>query len=160
MMYSIIDTDRLINLKVVAKLKRGQKLNTRLQHYTIEPPGILSPAGFVRWVNGESRRQTIQALDNLVSSCVYQNNLQHEEKMALVEQLYYTAEGIKNLVFTYVNDDTTVSGLELILQKIYYFIQVNGGFCPPNIQIYAHQSDLPDIVEEEVEGVGSGSDDS
>lgn len=157
-MYSIIDTDRLINLKVVAKLKRGQKLNTRLQHYTIEPPGILSPAGFLRWVNGESRRQTIQALDNLVSSCVYQNNLSFEEKGALVEQLYFSAEGIKNLLFTYVNDDTTVSGLELILQKIYYFIQVNGGYNPPQMQIYPNGSDLPDILEEEVEG--SGSDES
>lgn len=153
-MYKVIDTDRIINLKVVAKLKRGHKLNTRLQHYTIEPPGILSPAGFVRWVNGESRRQTIQALDNLITSCVYQSNLSSGEVASLVEQLYHTSEGVKNLAFTYKDDETTVSGLELILQKIKYFIESNGGFTPTveNVMIHRRLSrdDSPDIQEEEV----------
>jgi hypothetical protein len=133
-MYSSIDSDRVINLKVVAKLKRGQKLNTRLQQYTIEPtPGTISAftSGVVRWFGGESRLQTVQSLDNLVTSCIRRTNLTADELQCLVKQMYETSLGVDNLMTTYKDDDTTVSGLELIQQKIRYFINRNGGYAPP-----------------------------
>lgn len=152
-MYSVIDTDRIVNLKVVAKLKKGDKLNTRLQHYGIEPPGIFSTASIMRWINGESRRQTINALDTLITSCIKQANLSDNEIATLVEQLYHTSTGIENLIFTYKDDVTSVSGLELIIQKIRYFISLNGGFTPHVDQI-THSSNMGealDMIEEEVE---------
>lgn len=133
-MYSSIDSDRVINLKVVAKLKRGQKLNTRLQQYTIEPtPGTISAftSGVVRWFGGESRLQTVQSLDNLVTSCIRRANLTVDEVQCLVKQMYETSLGVDNLMTTYKDDDTTVSGLELIQQKIRFFINHNGGYTPP-----------------------------
>lgn len=133
-MYSSIDSDRVINLKVVAKLKRGQKLNTRLQQYTIEPtPGTISAvsSAVIRWFGGESRMQTVQSLDNLVTSCIKRSLLNTEETYSLVEQMYQTSLGVDNLIYTYKDDETTVSGLELIQQKIKYFINVNGGYTPP-----------------------------
>jgi hypothetical protein len=149
-MYSTIDSDRVINLKVVAKLKRGEKLNTRLQHYTIEPPGFLSPAALFRWIGGESRRQTIQALDSLVTSCIKQNHMSHEETMSLVEQMYQTSLGVENLMYTYKDDHTTVSGLELIMQKIKYFIESNGGYNAFESDGTPRDPDDIPLIEEEV----------
>jgi len=45
--------------------------------------------------------------------------------------MYETSLGVDNLMTTYKDDDTTVSGLELIQQKIRYFINRNGGYAPP-----------------------------
>lgn len=133
-MYSNIDSDRVINLKVVAKLKRGQKLNTRLQQFTIEPtPGTISAftSGVFRWFGGESRLQTVQSLDNLITSCIRKTNLTADELHSLIKQLYETSIGVDNLIVTYKDDITTVSGFELVQQKIRYFINHNGGYTPP-----------------------------
>ena len=44
----------VVNLKVLARLKKGQKLNTRAHHFRIED----SPAApLSRWLRGESRLQ-------------------------------------------------------------------------------------------------------
>lgn len=168
-MYSSIDSDRVINLKVVAKLKRGQKLNTRLQQYTIEPtPGTISAftSGVVRWFGGESRLQTVQSLDNLVTSCIRRGNLTADELQCLVKQMYETSLGVDNLMITYKDDFTTVSGLELIQQKIRYFINHNGGYTPPleplvgNEVLRASSSEQSlGLIEEEVQ-ISSGDDEN
>lgn len=125
-MFTSIDSGRVINLKVVAKLKRGDKLNTRLYRFTIEETSIFSPAFFFRWVNGESRDQTIDALDTLISSCITQNGLSQRETMDLVDQLMMTSRGIKNLAETYKDDQTCVAGIEMILEKIEFFVKKYG----------------------------------
>ena len=168
-MYSSIDSDRVINLKVVAKLKRGQKLNTRLQQYTIEPtPGTISAftSGVVRWFGGESRLQTVQSLDNLVTSCIRRGNLTADELQFLVKQMYETSLGVDNLMITYKDDDTTVSGLELIQQKIRFFINHNGGYTPPleplvgNEILRASSSEQSlGLIEEEVD-ISAGEDEN
>ena len=168
-MYSSIDSDRVINLKVVAKLKRGQKLNTRLQQYTIEPtPGTISAftSGVVRWFGGESRLQTVQSLDNLVTSCIRRGNLTADELQCLVKQMYETSLGVDNLMITYKDDDTTVSGLELIQQKIRFFINHNGGYTPPleplvgNEILRASSSEQSlGLIEEEVD-ISAGEDEN
>lgn len=168
-MYSSIDSDRVINLKVVAKLKRGQKLNTRLQQYTIEPtPGTISAftSGVVRWFGGESRLQTVQSLDNLVTSCIRRGNLTADELQCLVKQMYETSLGVDNLMITYKDDDTTVSGLELIQQKIRFFINHNGGYTPPleplvgNEVLRASSSEQSlGLIEEEVD-ISAGEDEN
>lgn len=107
---------------MVSKLKRGEKLNTRFYRFTIEPTSMFSPAFFVRWVNGESRDQTIDALDTLVTSCINQNGLSQTETDDLVEQLIASAKGIQNLAETYKDDSTACSGIEVVLGKIVHFI--------------------------------------
>lgn len=125
-MFTSIDSGRVINLKVVAKLKRGDKLNTRLYRFTIDETSIFSPAFFLRWVNGESRDQTIDALDTLISSCITQNGLSQRETTDLVDQLMMTSRGIKNLAETYKDDQTCVAGIEMILEKIEFFVKKYG----------------------------------
>ena len=67
-------------------------------------------------------------------------------------------------MITYKDDDTTVSGLELIQQKIRFFINHNGGYTPPmeplagneilNMSASDHSLGL---IEEEVQ-ISSGDD--
>ena len=125
-MYSTIDSARIINLKVVSKLKRGQKINTRFYRFTIETTSVLSTSFLMRWINGESRDQTIDALDSLVSSCVNQVGLNERENNDLVDQLISASEGIKNLAQTYKDDQTTCAGIEMILEKIKFFVKKHG----------------------------------
>jgi hypothetical protein len=117
-MYSSIDSSRIINLKVISKLKRGEKLNTRLHRFTIDG-SYFHPRFLFRWLNSESRDQTIDAIDALVTSCVCQEGTANEE---LVEQLIQTAKGIGNLQSTYNEDQTTCAGIEMILEKIEHFV--------------------------------------
>ena len=125
-MYKSIDSARIINLKVVGKIKRGEKLNTRFYRFTIETTSMLSPQFFYRWLNGESRDQTIDALDSLISSCVNQSGLSERENIDLVDQLIHASSGIKNLAQTYKDDQTTCAGFEMILEKINYYVSKFG----------------------------------
>ena len=119
-MYRNIDSTRLINLKVVAKLKVGDKLSTRLHRFSIDEPSY-SPKFILRWLNQESRFQTMDSLDSLISSCVNQNGLSDGESRILAEQLHKAGIGIKNLATTYNDDTTIVASIELIIEKINAF---------------------------------------
>ena len=152
-MFSGVDSDRLINLKVVAKIKRGDKLNTRLQQFSIETnSGTFGniAGSFFRYFSGESRMQTVFALDTLITSSIAKTHgLNCEELEAFKLQLYQTGGGIENLIYTYKDDQTTTSGLELVSQKIKFFLNKYGGFNPPKDMITNSGSDNS-LVEEEV----------
>ena len=130
-MYSSIDTNRIVNLKVIAKLKRGDKLNTRLHRFTIDRTSVFSPAFIYRWVNGESREQTIDSIDSLITSCVTQVGLDERETNDLVEQLVVATEGIRNLAQTYKDDQTACAGIEMIIEKISFFVVKHGRTIDP-----------------------------
>jgi len=130
MLYTSVDNNRIVNLKVVSKLKKGEKLNTRLHRFTVEPPGLFSPGFLFRYFNGESRSQTIDAVDALVTSCVTQYGLMARERAVLVGQLSLAAEGVRQLAFTYRDDSTSVAGLELILETIQHYVDVNAQHLP------------------------------
>lgn len=117
-MYRNIDYVRVRKLKVVAKLQRGQKLNTRQQHYSIEDASLLSLQGIYRWFNGESRSETVESLTELILSCTRQTGMDPNEHKVLANQLIDVAEGIRNLSFTYKEDSTTCAGLDILLDII------------------------------------------
>jgi len=126
-MFPGVDSGRLINLKVISKLKRGEKLNTRFYRFTIESTSLLSPSFFTRWVNGESRDQTVDAVDSLVSSCIVQGSQMNEQEISkLIDQLFQVGRGLKNLIETYKDDCTTCAGIELVLEKITSFAAQHG----------------------------------
>jgi hypothetical protein len=130
-MYKSIDSSRIRNLKVVSRVRAGQKLNTRYHHYSIEEYGYLSYKSLLRWANGESRDQTVDALTQLVESCVEQHGMKEDEKKRLLFQLNDASVGIKNLSITYKDDSTTCAGLEYILEMIKRFIDDNMELLSP-----------------------------
>lgn len=117
-MYRSIDSSRVRNLKVVSKIKIGQKLSTRFHRFTIDGSSPLSLTGLIRYINGESRAETCDSLTDLILSCVSQPGLSNDEKSRLIKQLLDTRKGIVNLSKTYKDDETTVSSLEFILENI------------------------------------------
>lgn len=125
-MVSSIDHARLVNLKVVARLKRGQKLNTRMHYFQIVDKSIFNSMSFFRWLNGESREQTISSLTELVTSCINVDVLKKDDIPIIVEELIKTSGGLCNLIFTYSDDSTVESSLTLIIEQIGRFAEKYG----------------------------------
>ena len=125
-MVTTIDHARLVNLKVVARLKRGQKLNTRMHYFQIVDKSIFNTMSIFRWINGESREQTISSLTELVKSCINKDVLSSEDTLIVVEEVIKTSQGLCNLVFTYSDDSTVESSLILILEDIERFVNRHG----------------------------------
>jgi hypothetical protein len=124
-MYKAVDYVRIRKLKVVAKLTKGQKLNTRQQHYSIEDASVLSLKGFYRWVNGESRSETVESLTELIISCTQQTGMDPSEHVNMAKQLMEVAEGIRNLAYTYKEDQTTCAGLDILLEMISAYCRIH-----------------------------------
>ena len=68
-MIPTFDVTKIRNLKVIAKLKVGQKLSTRYQFYSI----VSTDSYFIapkRWFSGETRHNTVDSIQTLVMSCI------------------------------------------------------------------------------------------
>jgi len=125
-MYKSIDSTRIRNLKVIAMIKQGQKLCTRLHHYSIDDYNTtFTYKAIFRWFNGESRTETIDSISKLVESCVQQTGLSQSEKIRLANQFKEVIKGVKNLAMTYKDDSTACAGLEFIIETIEDFIVAN-----------------------------------
>ena len=125
-MVTSIDKARLVNLKVVARLKRGQKLNTRMHYFQIVDKSSFYPSAFYRWINGESREQTISSLTELVNSCINTDVLRKDDIPIIVEEVVKTSAGLCNLIFTYSDETTVESALTLIIEQIGRFVEKHG----------------------------------
>lgn len=125
-MVSSIDHARLVNLKVVARLKRGQKINTRMHYFQIVDKSVLNSMAIFRWFNGESREQTISSLTELINSCINTDILKKDDIPILIEELIKTSGGLCNLIFTYSDDSTVESSLTLLIEHIGRFVKKNG----------------------------------
>lgn len=122
-MYRSIDSTKIRNLKVIAMLKQGQRLRTRTQFYSIDDYSLMTiyKAG-IRYITGESRTETIDAITRLVESCVRQAGVSETERKRLSFQLKEVLIGIKNLYITYKDDSTACAGLDYITELIEDFI--------------------------------------
>lgn len=121
-----VDNARLVNLKVVARIKRGQKLNTRMHYFQIVEKSILNSMSIFRWLNGESREQTIASLTELVNSCINTDVLKPDDIPIMVEEVVKTSGGLCNLIYTYIEDSTVESSLTLIIEQIGRFVEKHG----------------------------------
>lgn len=117
-----MDASRVRNLKVISKLKRGQKLNTRFHRFTIDESSVLSFNSVFRFFNGEGRNETVDSVTELIKSSIDTKGLSKKELERLREHIYNAKNGIVCLMDTYKNDCTTVSGLEYVVEMIDDFI--------------------------------------
>jgi len=118
---------RLRNLRVLSKLEVGDKLCTRQHPFTImkESTHIVAiPFSAVyRWINCESRSQTIDAIGNLVASVLEHGGSASEDNRSKIgDELFACSKGIQCLIETYRDDRTAVSSLEIIVDSIKNFI--------------------------------------
>ena len=108
-----IDMERLRNLRVLSKLEVGDRLCTRQHPFTIMQESRWPFSAAYRWVNGESRMQTIEAIMSLVTSSIACG-----PGPEVKAELTRAARGITSLLETYREDKTATSTLEIILDLI------------------------------------------
>jgi hypothetical protein len=127
-MYRSIDSSRIRNLKLISRLKTGDKLCTRYHHYSIDAYSPLSYRALFRMIHGESRSETIDSLTQLTESCVNQYGIAPDERTRLADEFKDVVKGIKNLSLTYKDDSTACVGLDLIREMMEEYI---GLFATP-----------------------------
>ncbi len=133
--------DLLFNLKLIAELDKYDKLSCNSSKLSIDDSGYFQ--SFVRYFKGESRTKTIEKLNKIVDHTfkyinetfkdeleeqlleeqlskedprMYENNSQILQKFLVA--LLETTKGLDKLKFTYTNDRSMVTGIELIIDKI------------------------------------------
>lgn len=155
-MYKSIDSTRIRNLKVVAKLRQGDRLRTRAHHYSIDTySSIFSYKPIVRYFTGEGKEETVDSLTKLVDSCVKQVGLTTSDKKRLSEQLKGVIKGINNLSITYKEDSTACAGLDFVKELIEDFIvSQDPSYVRETVQTIINEATIDphevDLVEEEV----------
>lgn len=132
----------LLNLKVLGKIKMGNKLSINNDNICIDNTYIQS---INRWYNNNSRDETIKFLEKLDEDItkkieellkIDNSSLFLDTKETLLLDLNHnlktSIEGLRNLISTYQSDELIISNLELILnnfnlkiKKISNIIKVN-----------------------------------
>ena len=105
----------IINLKILQKLEKNQKLITRGAYLNIEAPSLIHE--FIRrWNRQDNRVETIKRINTIVNSAI--ENLDKNETFNIKEYLVGSKEGINNLKETYSTCSQTCARLDIILDKI------------------------------------------
>jgi predicted transglutaminase-like cysteine proteinase len=105
----------IINLKILQKLEKNQKLITRGAYLNIEAPSLI-PEFIRRWNRQDNRVETLKRINTIVNSAI--ENLDKNEIFNIKEYLVGSKEGINNLKETYSTCSQTCARLDIILDKI------------------------------------------
>jgi hypothetical protein len=118
----------LRRLSVVAALKPHEKLSIR-RDSLFQKHAPTPSMSFVRWYNGDTRKETVQALESTVeeltgiirteSSRITDGHAElhpHVERWCSI--LRASTAGLENLCITYQDDPATVSAIEVLVERI------------------------------------------
>ena len=138
----------IINLKILALIKKNEKLSIRDQDTCLIIDGknnFLYLQSIKRWLNQDNRQKTMNYIDKIIHKTFewmdkvyeqYKNKEYNSEKdeeeiseeifeedkqsllLRLSKELINAAEGLKNLRITYKNDSRINSEIQLLLDKI------------------------------------------
>lgn len=103
----------VVNLKVIASLEVGQKLNTKEQYLNIETRSII-PESIRRWYRIESRDLAIRLINVTINNAL----IQYEKFPLLHKYLEEAINGLHNIQSTYSTDRQTISRIDAVLDKI------------------------------------------
>jgi len=105
----------IVNLNVVAQIKKGQRLSTRGEYLDIETTTLI-PECIRRWRRQDSRNEMILSLNRIINQAI-----------PLPESIPYlqkALDGIENLKQTYSFCHQTCARLDMILDKVKKVIPV------------------------------------
>ena len=109
------DESMWVNLKMLAILEPGQKLNTHGRLFTLtELRTIPLPQWLRRWLAGSSRRSNLMRVKELYAGAL--QRVQGNER--LVTHLRNSLQGIRALRSTYSDDVTTVAQLDNLYEQV------------------------------------------
>ena len=103
----------IINLKLLQKVEKGQKLITRDAYLNIESGYLFIPEGVRRWKRHDNRNEMIKTVNRVVNdaiTCI--------KREGMKEYLCKSKIGIMNLKETYSACHQTCARLDMILDKI------------------------------------------
>jgi hypothetical protein len=103
----------VVNLKILEKIEKYQKLNTQDKFLNIETKSIV-PEAIRRWRRGDDRNNAILQIQASVTNGV-DLMTQHP---ALKKYLSNSVQGIENLKITYSGCSQTCARLDTIIDKI------------------------------------------
>jgi hypothetical protein len=106
--------ETIINLRVLNKLDKNQKLITRGAYLNIETKSLV-PEFVRRWNRQDNRFETIKKINAVVNSAI--SNLE-TDKFDMKQYIQDAKIGIENLKETYATCTQTCARLDIILDKI------------------------------------------
>ena len=106
--------ETIINLRILNKLDKNQKLITRGAYLNIESKSIV-PEFVRRWNRQDNRFETIKKINAVVNSAI--SNIE-TDKFDMKQYIIDAKIGIENLKETYATCTQTCARLDLILDKI------------------------------------------
>lgn len=117
------DGNLLAQLKVLAQIRVGDKLETRSQCIAIDAPALFR--GARRWVHGEDRLHTVAAVVEVVSRAILRMQQCTPEvrshawlRPLYVKDLQHAQAGLLNLQLTYTRCPQTVAQFQVLSQSI------------------------------------------
>lgn len=126
--------DNILNLKIISKIREGDKLLTQNDIIEIDKATVLQ--GVYRWMNSEGRQVTIKKLNDIVEDTIkITDHLFDNEKKKLIKceeleennsQLFQkfilemtnSLLGLENLKKTYKGDITISAQIDILLGKL------------------------------------------
>lgn len=112
---SIMDLEEIIvNLRILNKLDKHQKLITRGAYLNIEAPSLV-PEALRRWNRQDNRFETIKKINTVVNAAIFNVDT---DKFNMKQYILDAKVGIENLKDTYATCTQTCARLDLILDKI------------------------------------------
>ena len=105
----------IINLKILQKLEKNQKLITRGAYINVETTSLI-PEFLRRWNRQDNRMETLKKINTIVNSAIELMN--KTDSFNIKDYLMGARDGIINLKETYSTCCQTCARLDIILDKI------------------------------------------
>lgn len=123
----------LLNLKIISKIPKNGKICKTRNSFGIEIEHNTIPflSAIKRFYYGDSRYSTIDHINTvinngfeLIEQLKISNNTFNQSKLdSLLFHFEKTIIGLNNLKITYINDITTSSKLDILITKIFTYIE-------------------------------------
>lgn len=108
----------IINLKLLNKVEKNQKIITRGSYLNIEPRSIV-PEFIRRWNRQDSRQETLKKINSIIDIAIQNMDDIKYKDYNIKKYLSESIIGITNLKETYVLCNQTCSRLDIIIDKIH-----------------------------------------
>lgn len=117
----------LTSLKIIGRIKEGQKVCVRDGLIHIEPKSSGVISSLKRWIHGDNRFTTLSYIKNVVNNALDLCKVCSEQDLR--DALNESIVGLSSLAVTYGTDAATLATIEVLQDRIKknISIQVNGG---------------------------------
>ena len=147
----------LLNLKIISKIPKNGKICKTHNSFGIEIEHNTIPffSALKRFYYGDSRSSAIDHINTIINNGfelieqlkISHNNFNQSKLNSLLFHFEKTIIGLNNLKITYINDMTTSSKLDILITKIFTYIEnYNGNNIDNSTFLQQQISSSDDVV--------------